>query len=66
MKTLLALPGSFGDKRAHLLLHLRGVAFGASDLPGFEFLEAHDAHELFPALDAGVFIGGHDDSPWRW
>jgi hypothetical protein len=59
----LAFPGSLWNKLAHLLFHLRGIAFGAGDLGGLEFLEAHDARKLFPAFDADVFIGGHGSPP---
>ncbi len=61
----LALPGSLGNKLAHLLFHLSGMAFGAGDLSGLEFLKAHDAGELFPAFNADVFVGRHDASPLR-
>jgi hypothetical protein len=60
------LPGSLGDKLAHLLLHFRGVALGAGDLAGLEFLQAHDARKLFPAFNADVFISGHDPSPFAF
>ena len=48
---------------AHLLLHSDGVALGAGDLAGFVILEAHDAHKLFAAFDADIFIGGHGSPP---
>ena len=63
-KCFLAFPGSLGGELAHLLFHLRGVAFGTGDLAGLEFLEAQDTRKLFPALKASIFIGGHDTSSW--
>jgi hypothetical protein len=48
---------------AHLLLHFGSVALGADNLAGFVILEAHDAHKLFAAFDADLFIGGHGTPP---
>jgi hypothetical protein len=59
----LALTRSLGDELAHLLLHFGGVALGAGDLAGLVFLDTHDAHKLFPAFAAEVFVGGHGIPP---
>ena len=59
----LRLTRSLGDELAHLLLHSGGVALGADNLAGFVILEAHDAHKLFAAFDADIFIGGHISPP---
>jgi hypothetical protein len=56
---LLRLTRCLGDEVAHLLLYFGGVALGAGNLAGFVILEAHDAHKLFAAFDADIFIGGH-------
>jgi hypothetical protein len=54
---------NFKDEVAHLLLHFDGVALGTDNLAGFVIPEAHDAHQLFAAFDADIFIGGHGGHP---
>jgi hypothetical protein len=63
LKGRLAFTRGFGDEWTHLLLHVGGLALGTGDLASFVFFEAHDAHKLFSAFDADIFIGGHDRPP---
>jgi hypothetical protein len=63
LQRFLAFTGGLGDELAHLLFYFGGVALGAGDLSGLVFLDTHDAHKLFAAFDANIFIGGHGISP---
>jgi hypothetical protein len=48
---------------AHLLLYFSRFALRADYLASLVFLETHDAHKLFPAFGADVFISGHGAPP---